>query len=102
MILDLSLPLLLLLTISCLESKFFVMILNRRKVYGADGVPPIVLKNCVSVLTPCLAKLFQLCQSTSTFPSCWKFAYIQPEKDDCSNLSNYRPITLVSCSSKDF
>ncbi|MPD01540.1 hypothetical protein E2C01_097072 [Portunus trituberculatus] len=35
--------------------------LNPRKAYGPDG-----------------AKLFQLCLSTSTFPSCWKFAYIQP------------------------
>ncbi|MPC68275.1 hypothetical protein E2C01_062473 [Portunus trituberculatus] len=34
--------------------------LNLRKAYGPDGVPPIVLKNCVSMLAPCLAKLFQL------------------------------------------
>ena len=50
--------------------------LNPRKAYGPDGVPPIV-RNCASVLAPCLVKLFQLCLSTSTFPSCWKFAYIQ-------------------------
>ena len=54
---------------------------------GPDGVPPIVLRNCASVLAPCLVKLFQLCLSTSTFPSCWKFAYIQPvpKKGDGSN-----------------
>ncbi|MPC86029.1 hypothetical protein E2C01_080841 [Portunus trituberculatus] len=43
--------------------------LNPQKAYGPDGVLPIVLKNCGSVPAPCLAKLFQLCLSTSTFPS---------------------------------
>ena len=78
--------------------------LNSRKAYGPDGVPPIVLKNCASVLAPCLVKLFQLCLSTSTFPSCWKYAYIQPvpKKGDRSNPSNYRPIALISCLSKVF
>ena len=28
---------------------------------GPDGVPPIVLRNCASVLAPCLVKLFQPC-----------------------------------------
>ena len=61
--------------------------LNPRKAYGPDGVPPIVLQHCASVLALCLVKLFQLCPSTSTFPSCWKFAYIQPvhKKGDRSN-----------------
>ena len=78
--------------------------LDPRKAYGPDGIPPIVLKNCASVLTPCLAKLFRLCLSTSTFPSCWKLAYIQPvpKKGDHSIPSNYRPIALISCLSKVF
>ncbi len=78
--------------------------LNPRKAYGTDGVPPIVLKNCASVLTPCLVKLFRLCLSTSTFPSSWKYAYMQhvPKKDDRSNPSSYLPITLLSCLSKAF
>ena len=37
--------------------------LDPRKAVGPDGVPPIVLKNCASVLAPCLAKLFSLCLS---------------------------------------
>ena len=78
--------------------------LDPRKACGPDGVPPIVLKNCASVLAPCLVKLFRLCLSTSTFPSCWKFAHIQPvpKKGDRSNPSNYRPIALTSCLSKAF
>ena len=75
-----------------------------RKAYEPDGVPPIVLQNCASMLAPCLVKLFQLCLSTFAFPSCWKFAYIQPvpKKGDHSNPSNYRPIALISCLSKVF
>ncbi len=67
-------------------------------------MPPIVLKNCASVLTPCLVKLFLLCLLTSTFPSCWKYAFIQPvpKKGDRSNPSNYRPIALLSCLAKAF
>ncbi len=78
--------------------------LNSQKAYGADGVPPIVLKTCASVLTPCLVKLFCLSPSTSTFPSCRKYAYVQPvpKKGDRSNPSNYRPIALLSCLSKSF
>ena len=64
----------------------------------------IVLRNCASVFAACLIKLFQLCLSTSTFPTSWKFAYIQPvpKKADCSNPSKYRPIALISCLSKVF
>ncbi len=67
-------------------------------------MPPIILKNCASVLTPCLVKLFQLCLSTSIFPSCWKYAYVQPvpKKGGCSNPSNCLPIALLSCLSKAF
>ncbi len=62
--------------------------LNPRKAYGHDGVPPIVLKSCASVLTPCLVRLYRLCLSTSTFPSFWKYYYIQPvpKKDDRFNF----------------
>ncbi len=78
--------------------------LNPWKAYGPDGVPPIVLKICASVLTPCLLKLFRLCQWTSTFPSCWKYASVQsvPKKGDRSNPSNYRHIALMSCLSNAF
>ncbi len=61
-------------------------------------------RTVLPVLTPCLVKLFRLCPSTSTFPSCWKYAYIQPvpKKGDRSNFSSYRPIALLSCISRAF
>ncbi len=56
------------------------------------------------MLTPCLVRLFRLCISTSTFPSCWKYACIQlvHKKGDGSNPSNYCPIAFLSCLSKAF
>ncbi|MPC99735.1 hypothetical protein E2C01_095166 [Portunus trituberculatus] len=76
MTLGLSLPQLLPLTFLCNDVFHALAGLIPWKAYGPDEVPPIVLKNCASVLPPCLAKLFQECQLTSTFPFCWKFAYI--------------------------
>ncbi len=78
--------------------------LNSQKACGPNGVPPIVLKTCASVLTPCLVKLFRLCLPESTFPSCWKYAFIQPvpKKGDRSNPSNYHPIALLSSLAKAF
>ena len=78
--------------------------LNTKKAYGPDGIPPVVLKTCASELAPCLGKLFRLCLSTSTFPSCWKLALIQPvpKKGDPSQPSNYRLIALTSILSKVF
>ncbi len=92
--------------IKILKSEVFYALsgLNPRKAYGPDGVPPVVLKNCASLLTPCLVKLCRLCLSTSTFPSCWQYASVQPvpKKGDRSNPSNYRPIALSSRLSKAF
>ena len=91
------------LTTTCYLVKYFEMMcsagLNSRKAYGPDGVPPIVLRNCASVLATLLVKLFQLCLSISTFPSWWKFAHIHPvpKKRDRCDPSNYRPIALISC-----
>ena len=41
--------------------------LASRKAYGPDGVFPVVLSECGSVLATFLVKLFCLCLFTSTF-----------------------------------
>ncbi len=54
--------------------------------------------------TPCLVKLFRLSLLTSTFPSCWKYAFVEPapKKGDRSIPSNCRPTALLSCLSKAY
>ncbi len=73
--------------------------LNPRKAYGPDAIPPIVLKNCASVLSPSLVKLFRLCLSTSIFPSCWKYAYVLPvpKKGDRSKPSSSDLVSDCHC-----
>lgn len=51
--------------LTMLQAEFFnnvvfyaLLGLNLWKVYGSDGVHPIVLKNCVSLLTHCLVQSF--------------------------------------------
>ncbi len=72
--------------------------------YDPEGVPCIVLKSCAFMLTPCQVKLFSSCLSTSPFPSCWKYPFLQPvpKKGYCSSPSNYCPTALLSCLSKAF
>ena len=74
-----------------------------RKAYDPHGIPPVVLKNCVSELAPSLVKVYRLCLSTSIYLSCWKFAHIQlvPKEGD-HYKSNYHPTALISCHSKAF
>ena len=73
-----------------------------RRLMNLMGVPPIALKNCASAFALLGQALPTL--SIKFFPSCWKFAYIQPvpKKGDRCDPSNYRPIPLVSCLSKVF
>ena len=57
----------------------------------------IVFKKCAPELSSVLAKLFRLCVSKGSFPSCWKSASIVPvpKKGDLSSPANYRPISLL-------
>ncbi|MPC61658.1 hypothetical protein E2C01_055733 [Portunus trituberculatus] len=75
MILGLSLPLLLPLTISYLQLKFFVMMFFLRML--TDLMGPLLLFSKLCFLAPYLAKLFQLSLSTSIFPSSWRFAHLK-------------------------
>src|SRR5678815_3049258 len=75
-----------------------------RKTAGPDGIPPQVLRECASVLSPPFVQLYSLCLNTSTFPQCWKLAHVQPipKKGSRSDPSNYRAISLTCILSKIF
>ena len=72
--------------------------LQTHKAPGPDGVTARVLKNCSHSIAPVLQKLFQKSISTGSLPLDWRYANITPiyKKNDKSEPSNYRPVSLTS------
>ena len=76
--------------------------LDPSKAQGCDNISPYVLKYCATSLTSPITKLFTTCLTQSCLPQEWKMHKISPipKKGDLSNVSNYRPISLLCCLSK--
>lgn len=71
---------------------------------GPDRIPAFLLRDCSPVLALPLSKLFNICISTSKFPTAWKVSKVCPvfKKGDANNIQNYRPITIINNFSKVF
>ena len=87
-------------TIIITETKVCVKlaVLNINKAYGPDDISPRFLKEGGQTLVPTLTKLFQLSLDSCTFPSSRKRANVTPlhKKNDRANVSNCRPVSLLS------
>ena len=70
--------------------------------HGYDEIPTKILKLSVPYILSPLTYLHNI--STGTFPTRLKFAEIKPlhKKGEKSNISNYRPISLLTSFSKIF
>eukprot|EP00061_Rhincodon_typus_P000569 g12077.t1 len=68
----------------------------------SDNIPAIVLKTCAPELAGPQTKLSYSSNNTGIYPTMWKIAQGCPvhQKQDKSNLANYRPISLLSISGK--
>lgn len=79
--------------------------LNSNKSTGPDNIPPKLLKLTALLICEPLSKLFNKSLQVGVFPCSWKLANIKPifkNKGSPSDISCYRPISLLSCISKIF
>ena len=79
-----------------------INLLKNSKSEGIDGISISVIKSCADILALPLYYIFNASISHGIFPDSLKVAKIIPifKNDDCSNFSNYRPISILSCFSK--
>ena len=78
--------------------------LKPKKSIGPDHIPPYVVKGCGEILKLPLLFIFNLSFKTSTFPDKWKEAIVCPipKSNSKSEISNYRPISILSSFAKVF
>ena len=78
--------------------------LNIYKSMGPDEVHPRVLKNCSSVISVILEKIYTKSMDTGIVPEDWRSANITAifKKGNRQITSNYRPISLTSVVCKTF
>ena len=90
------------LTVSEQEVLDLLKSLDTSKATGPDGISPKLLFEAGHSIVPSLTKLFNLCLSTCRVPDMWKHANVLPlyKKGDRAHISNYRPVSLLSCTSK--
>ena len=72
---------------------------------GAVDISTKVLKNCATELGPVLTDLFNFCLDKGEIPDEWKVAYVTPlykGKGSKSDISNYRPISILPPIAKTF
>ena len=88
------------LSINELKDVFFSLKINNSS--SVDGVSFNIIKNCFGVHCEPLTYLFQLSLEKGVFPDDLKIAKVTPiyKAGDNSNVSNYRPISVLPCFSK--
>ncbi|MCG8047067.1 MAG: reverse transcriptase domain-containing protein, partial [Candidatus Thiodiazotropha endolucinida] len=80
------------------DVKSILSTLPTGKASGPDLIGNKILKDLAEPLTFPLKDLFNFCLENGRFPAMWKQANVTPifKKDDPSEVSNYRPISLLS------
>ena len=78
--------------------------LDTTKSTGPDNIPAFILKSCASILAPILQVIYTQSLSSSSLPSDWLLANVNPlfKTGDRTDPSNYRPISLTSIPCKIF
>jgi hypothetical protein len=76
--------------------------IDTSKATGPDGISPKLLFEAGHTIVPSLTRLFNMCLSSCKVPQMWKYANVLPlyKNGDRESISNYRPVSLLSCTSK--
>ena len=72
------------------------------KASGPDNIGNRILKNCASALAPPISLIINRSLESGVFPTQWKLSNVVPvyKKGDKQIKNNFRPISLLSCTSK--
>jgi hypothetical protein len=78
--------------------------LDANKGAGSDDIPNLFVKECADVLVDPLLAVFRKSLSEGVFPDLWKISRVVPiyKSGDISDVTNYRPISLLPCFGKLF
>lgn len=78
--------------------------LKPKKSVGPDDIPPYIVKACQNIFLDPLHHIFNLSLKTCTYPEKWKLAKVCPiyKNGDKGDITNYRPISILSVFSKIF
>ena len=76
--------------------------LSDKKSTGIDSVSPFFIKLSLPYIVESLTYIYNLCITSNTFPDEWKKAKVVPipKTKNCSDLNNFRPISILSVLSK--
>ena len=91
-------------TIDAQEIEEIILTLNSNKASGPDTISHKMLKGVAKQISKPLSILFNRSLVEGCFPVQWKMAHVIPvyKKGDKSAVSNYRPVSLLSCCGKLF
>jgi hypothetical protein len=78
--------------------------LNTKKATGKDNIPPKLLRCGAEVLAPPMCIIVNKCIAEGVFPEEMKMAVVTPvfKKKDPLDKANYRPVSILSTTSKIF
>ena len=84
------------------ELKSKIMKMKSKKAAGPDDIPPNMIKQTVNEIVQPLEIIFNDSFNSAVYPDHFKLARVIPlhKKSEKTILSNYRPISLLSCFGK--